>query len=187
VKLPALVERLDDGAARACEQVRFPALDHFAYALGSACDHSLLWHAVGAVRAARATDLRPALRLSSALAIESALTNGPVKLLFRRVRPAGNATETPPEERARLPYGMRVPITSSFPSGHAAAAFCAATILHGETGHRRWYALATVVATSRVYVRMHHASDILAGAAWGTFLGRVLRVALQRWHNDASR
>ncbi|HEY1739893.1 MAG TPA: phosphatase PAP2 family protein [Acidimicrobiia bacterium] len=170
-----LIEQFDAAASRAAERLHSPALDHVAYAIGSACDHSLLWHAIGAVRAARAGDLGPSARLSGALGIESALTNGPVKALFRRVRPRSEPADgaTP----ARLPYGMRVPITSSFPSGHAAAAFCAATILHAETGHKSWYALATVVSATRVYTRMHHASDVVAGAAWGAFLGHAIQNA----------
>jgi undecaprenyl-diphosphatase len=64
------------------------------------------------------------------------------------------------------------PITSSFPSGHATAAFCAARLLGGGPG---WYALATAVAGTRVYVRLHHASDVAAGAAFGLVLGSALR------------
>ena len=65
-------------------------------------------------------------------------------------------------------YGLRRPITISFPSGHATAAFCAATLLGGGAG---WYALAAAVAATRVYVRLHHASDVVAGAAFGLVLG----------------
>jgi undecaprenyl-diphosphatase len=71
---------------------------------------------------------------------------------------------------------MRRPITSSFPSGHATAAFTAASIL-ARTGHgdALWFALAAVVASSRVYVRMHHSSDVIAGALVGLALGRAAR------------
>ena len=66
--LRELVERIDTAAARAADRVRSPALDHVAYAIGSACDHSLLWHAIGAVRShAPATSaLRRACRARSA-------------------------------------------------------------------------------------------------------------------------
>jgi undecaprenyl-diphosphatase len=172
------IERFDKAASRACDRVRSPLVDHVAYSIGSACDHSLLWHTVGAIRSARAGNLGPSLRLSGALAVESALTNGPVKSVFRRVRPMPRTADghTP----ARLPYGMRIPITSSFPSGHAAAAFCAAGILRSETGHSAWYALAAVVGATRVYTGMHHASDVVAGAAWGVFLGEALQLAWRR-------
>ena len=169
------IERFDAAADSALEPLRSPAMDNFAYALGSACDHSILWHAIASVRAAASGDTRRFTRASGALAIESALTNGVVKSLFGRVRPK---REHAPGQK--LPHGMRVPITSSFPSGHAAAAFCAAVILTDETGNPGWYALAGVIGVTRVYVRMHHASDVVAGAAWGYVLGRVLRVALPR-------
>ncbi len=171
-----LVRRVDAATARAVDSVRNPALDQVAYALGSACDHSLLWHAISATRGAQTGSWRPVARLSGALAVESALTNGVVKSLFRRVRP------TQPAEVASgpLPFGMRVPITTSFPSGHAGSAFCAATILADDTGSGAWYVLAAVVAASRVYVRMHHTSDVVAGAALGCLIGRVVRVAFPR-------
>jgi membrane-associated phospholipid phosphatase len=33
--------------------------------------------------------------------------------------------------------------------------------------------MATVVGTSRAYVRIHHASDVVGGAAVGLTLGRI--------------
>ena len=38
-----------------------------------------------------------------------------------------------------------------------------------------YYLLATVVAASRVYVRLHHASDVIGGALLGIAFGRVAR------------
>lgn len=169
-----IVDQFDAAVDAALQRLQSPAVDHFAYALGSACDHSILWHAIGAVRAAATGDEKKFLRLSGALALESALTNGVVKSLFGRKRPSAHPKGT------KLPHGMRVPITSSFPSGHAAAAFCAAAILSEETDSNAWYGLAVAISASRVYVKMHHASDVAAGAVWGYALGRVLRVVLPR-------
>ena len=103
-----------------------------------------------------------ALRLGAALGVESALTNGPIKACFRRVRPTD---DRPPE--GPLPYGMHRPISSSFPSGHAASAFTAAMLLADTPAAPVWFALAAAIAGSRVYTRMHHASDVIAGAALG--------------------
>jgi membrane-associated phospholipid phosphatase len=155
--------------------VRNPTLDHLFYALSSAADHSILWHAVGLVESARTRSLAPARRLSKVLAIESALTNGPIKMLFRRPRPERDVVVGPDGAAEPLPYGMRIPITSSFPSGHATAAFCAAMVLTDDDGSPVWFSLAALVAGSRVYVRMHHASDVIGGAILGVALGTVLR------------
>jgi undecaprenyl-diphosphatase len=152
------------------DQFRSPALDHLMYALSSAADHSMLWHAAGALRSLRDRSIAPAKRMSKILGIESALTNGMLKSMFRRARPE---RDDPPA--GELLYGMRIPITSSFPSGHATSAFVAAAVLSEDGSAPLWYGLAALVASSRVYVRMHHASDVIGGAAIGVALGAILR------------
>jgi membrane-associated phospholipid phosphatase len=152
------------------ERIRGPVLDPVFYGLSSAADHGLLWVLVGAGRAARRGDPALALRLGAVLGVESLLTNGPIKACFRRVRPAD---EHPPD--GPLPYGMHRPLTSSFPSGHAVSAFTAATLLAGGPTTPLWFGLAAAVASSRVYTRMHHTSDVVAGAALGLVLGTIAR------------
>ncbi len=152
------------------ERVRGPKLDPVFYGLSSAADHGLLWLLVGAGRAARRGDPAIALRMGAALGVESLLTNGPIKAVFRRVRPEDDHADDAP-----LPYGMHRPLTSSFPSGHAASAFTAATLLAGGPSTPLWFALAGAVAASRVYTQMHHTSDVVAGAALGVALGLIAR------------
>jgi undecaprenyl-diphosphatase len=169
MKLVELVERVaafDAAVERRFDRVPSPTVDAVAYRLSSAADHSLMWHICGAARAlGDSGDFVWATRFSLALGAESALTNGAVKSLFRRIRPADYTA-------IEFRHGLRRPITSSFPSGHATAAFCAATLLGGGPG---WYSAAAAVAATRIYVRLHHASDVLAGAAFGVGLGLALR------------
>ena len=166
------VAALDAAVDRAWESLRGqPVADRIFYSASQLGDFSLLWHLLGATRGlARGEGVRGAVRLSAALATESALVNGAVKSLFRRERPA--------EENDR-PYHLRQPLTSSFPSGHASAAFLAATLLAERSKAKPlWYSLAGVVAASRVHVRIHHASDVVVGAALGLMLGRIARRVL---------
>lgn len=164
-------ERFDAAVERAVDRIRNPTLDHVFYALSAAADHSKMWHGLAWVRGVTTGNRDAARRMSTALGIESFVTNVVVKSLVGRVRPARPETDDP------MPYGMRVPITSSFPSGHATAAFTAAVFLSDDDFGPAplWYGLATAVAFSRVYVRMHHATDAVAGAALGLALGRALR------------
>jgi membrane-associated phospholipid phosphatase len=170
--LTGAVRAFDDAVDRWVERHRGPSLDPLFYGLSSAADHSLLWTALGALRAVRHRDPAIGLRFGAALAVESALTNGPIKLAFRRIRPV-----RPP--LGPLPYGMHRPRTSAFPSGHATTAFTAATLLSaGTRAGPAYFGLAALVAASRVYTRMHHASDVIAGAALGLTMGAVARRVL---------
>lgn len=62
---------------------------------------------------------------------------------------------------------------NSFPSGHTATAFMAATMLHKEYGHRSpWYSIggytvATVTGVTRQLNNRHWMSDIMVGAGIG--------------------
>jgi undecaprenyl-diphosphatase len=165
----AAVRTLDDRVDAWVEGHRGARLDPLFYRLSSAADHGLLWTVLGAARSARVGDPAPGLRLGAAMAVESALTNGPIKACFRRIRP-------PHQPDGGLPYGMHRPRTSAFPSGHATSAFTAATLLsQGTNLGPLYFALAGLVASSRVYTRMHHASDVLAGAALGLAFGHVAK------------
>lgn len=164
------VTAFDERIEKWLEPRRSASLDHLMYGISSAADHALLWLALGAARAARREDLGWGGRYVLALVGESAVTNT-VKLAFRRVRPPDHFSSDEP-----LPHRMRRPITSSFPSGHAVTAFTAAAVLsRGSRVGPVYYGLATTIAASRVYTRIHHASDGIAGVALGVALGRFAR------------
>lgn len=165
------VRRFDDAVDRALDRFRGrEPNDRIVYALSELADFSLLWHLVGWSRALPHPDgeaFDAAVRLSATLGVESFLVNGLIKSLFKRERPVVQ------DER---PHKLRVPLTTSFPSGHASSAFLAAVLL-SERGRAKplWFGLAGAVAASRVYVRIHHASDVVGGAATGLALGYAAR------------
>ena len=62
----------------------------------------------------------------------------------------------------------------AFPSGHAASAFAAASVLERHFGYRAWWpalAGASYVATSRLVDNRHFLSDVIFGAALGEAVG----------------
>jgi undecaprenyl-diphosphatase len=137
------------------------------YAASAAGDHSMVWLALAGVEGWRTGQGgRALLRGAAAFGAESVLVNGLVKLAFRRRRP---------ESTGPRPLPLRSPRTSSFPSGHASAAFFAAALLRDGAPAPLVYAAAATVASSRVHVSMHHASDVIAGAALGAVLGELTR------------
>ncbi len=152
------------------ERVRGNAVaDRVFYAASSVGDHGVIWLILAVIRGLRAPDAwRSTVRTAAAIGIESALVNGPVKSVFRRQRPA---------PRGLAPHPLRKPRTSSFPSGHATSAFCAATLLRESDPEwgPLYFAVAVVVAWSRVHVRAHYASDVIGGTLIGLLLGRIFK------------
>jgi undecaprenyl-diphosphatase len=78
-----------------------------------------------------------------------------------------------------------LPATYSFPSGHATVSFACATVLALAVPRLRYplFALAALIAFSRVYVGVHYPFDIVAGAVLGVGIAialRMLAAALRR-------
>jgi membrane-associated phospholipid phosphatase len=68
----------------------------------------------------------------------------------------------------------------SFPSGHAASTFAAATVLQQHLGYKAGvptYLIASYVAMSRLHENVHNATDVVFGAAIGIVVGRTVT-----WH-----
>jgi undecaprenyl-diphosphatase len=174
--VPALgpIDRFDLVVDELFDNVRGnPVADRLFYVASELGDWSLIWHLLGTGQGlVRSDGFERAVALSTALGIESALVNGVVKSLFRRERPTVEVDR---------PHRLRQPRTTSFPSGHASSAFLAAALLsHRSRGAPVFYGLAAVVATSRVYVRIHHASDVLGGAVIGAALGVAAKRIVRR-------
>lgn len=72
--------------------------------------------------------------------------------------------------------GRRTLQDASFPSGHATASFCMATVLSFvlPAGEYMFYGLAFMVSLSRVYLGLHYPSDILFGGMIGTLTAWLL-------------
>jgi len=112
---------------------------------------------------------RPPLAFIAALVatLSASLVVSPLKELFDRDRP--------PEADPGLGSLVPIPGNASFPSGHSATAFAAATAVAIISPRMRPYALglAAAVALSRVYLRVHFPLDVLAGGLIGAALGAL--------------
>jgi membrane-associated phospholipid phosphatase len=104
----------------------------------------------------------------ASVAVTSGVANLLIKPLATRRRPDREAQE--------VPFARHVPMptSSSFPSGHSAAAFAFATgvghTLPDAAGPLR--VLAAVVAYSRVHTGVHYPGDVVAGALLGAILAQ---------------
>jgi undecaprenyl-diphosphatase len=153
----------DRRLVRSTERHRSGRLDKLFIGASRAANRSVIWLAIGGLLAAAGglRGRRAAERGLLAIAVTSAIVNGPMKLAFRRTRPSSRMALIP------------VPRTTSFPSGHAASAFAFAFAVSREipAAALLLLPLALTVSYSRVYVGVHYPSDVALGAAVGAGAG----------------
>lgn len=170
------ITRLDDAVDAAWGRTfrGRPLADRVFYLASELGDFSVLWLLIAAAHGLRSEEeADESIRFALLLLAESMLVNQGIKRIVGRPRPV------PLEPR---PLHVRQPLTSSFPSGHASSATFAALLLSKRhpRGTPAYAAMAAVVATSRIHVQVHHASDVIAGAAVGAAFARVAGRVLRR-------
>ncbi len=103
------------------------------------------------------------------LLISTTIVDYPIKYYFRRRRPFINVV--------RAVVVGRKPGSYSFPSGHSASAFAGAFLLsrYFPKGRPFFYALASLVGFSRIYVGAHYPGDVAIGATLGICFAFILR------------
>ncbi len=150
-------------------------------------------YAVGRIgKMERVADL--GLHGTEALAMAGAITTS-IKLVAGRARPRKNPNN--PSDY-KLFRGFTSGEYTSFPSGHTTGAFAAAAAVTAEANMwwpgARWYVGpvmftgASLVGLSRMYHNGHWASDVMAGAAIGTFSGlKIVRYNHRHPENRVNR
>ena len=165
--------KADLAAFRRVARIQSPTFDRTLPVLSTAANHSALWMLLGAGLATWGGRFgkRAAIRGLGSVAVTSTLVSGGLKHLFRRPRPA--LRDIPLARRL-----TRQPLTTSFPSGHAASAgaFVVGVASEAPSLGPPVAALGGAVAFSRVYTGVHYPIDVLVGAAVGSAVALLSRV-----------
>lgn len=171
------LQRVDDRLMTHAARRRSRALDGSLVRITKAASYSRLWLLIASALMVFGAPIerKAARRGLIAVAIAAMFSNGPAKLLVRRRRPS----------RSLAPL-IRMPRSTSFPSGHSATAFAFATAVSAECPKLApaLLPLAGTVAYSRVHAGVHYPSDVAAGIAIGIASGLL---AGANWRRIPSR
>jgi len=172
------IGKLDVALYAAVAATPTPRLDRWFRSVSRAADHSKLWIGSAGVLAAAGgrSGQRAAVNGLASVALSSAVVNMLLKPLARRRRPDRRAHGVASSRRVAMP------LSTSFPSGHAASAFAFATgvgIALPRAG-LPLTAAAALVAYSRVHTGVHYPSDAIAGSVIGAGLAPTVAAALDR-------
>lgn len=125
---------------------------------------------LGLILISIAINYKTNMAVSVLLAISFGLLfgEGILKHLFRRSRP-----------QIRNPIDsllVKIPRTSSFPSGHTTSAFAALGVLWGMDSNLIYVFLiaAILISFSRLYLYLHYPSDVMGGIALGLLCSKAV-------------
>jgi len=179
-----LLGHLDRAAYRTVAQLATPPLDRPLRWVSDFADFSKPWFLAAGVLAAfgGARGRRAAATGLAAIGLNSLLVNQPMKRAGARRRP--NRTQLAVTENR----WVRMPLSTSFPSGHSAsAAAFAASVGRLLPGLRLPLRVAAgIVAFSRLYTGVHYPGDVVVGAALGTIVGRATSTVALRLHASSA-
>jgi membrane-associated phospholipid phosphatase len=177
--------RLDRAAYRAVAEMSTPRLDGPLSRVSDFADFSKPWLLVAGVLAlfGGPQGRRAAVTGVAAIGVTSFVVNQPMKLAGERRRP-DRVQLGVPESR-----WVKMPSTTSFPSGHSASAAAFAVSVGDVVPGLRLplRAAAAVVGFSRVYTGVHYPGDVVAGATVGALVGWATSAVARQLHPDPSR
>ncbi|AMA73304.1 MULTISPECIES: phosphatase PAP2 family protein [Aneurinibacillus] len=150
-------------------RLNIPSLDWFMIFATRISDKGLFWFLIVLIlllNRRRVGGIRPAATLFTGIGIGGVVENI-IKFIVARPRP--------PMAEEHINHLIHLPVSSSFPSGHAVSSFVSMYILYRLFPKSIVWTLpcAVIMSYSRIYVGVHYPLDIIVGAIIGIAVGKL--------------
>lgn len=155
------IKAIDEKILTNISKIRRPFLDKIMVILSRSGNTGTIWIFISLLVYILSNNLKNALKIALALFVTGFLGEIVIKTLVGRVRPSKAISQDQ--------LLIKKPKTYSFPSGHTSSSFAAALTISFEYPQLAVpaFLLASSIAFSRLYLRVHYPSDVLAGIVLG--------------------
>ncbi len=152
------------------QQLHTPILDKLMVFVSGLGDKGAVWILLAAVLLIIPKTRKAGVFVAVALVLDVLLCNIVLKPLVARIRPY--------DVNTAVEVLVAKPKDFSFPSGHTAASFAAASALWFSKEKWLWkpaFVLAVLIALSRMYLYVHYPTDVLGGVILGILCGALAK------------
>lgn len=156
--------------------IRTPLSDAVMCLITKLGNAGMLWIVLAAILLLIPKTRKTGVAVMAALCIDLVLCNGILKPLVGRIRPCDINTQ--------VSLLIARPDDFSFPSGHTAASFAVVAALYLSGEKKLWkpaFAIACLIAFSRLYLYVHYPTDILGGVFAGLAAGYMGVILNRKW------
>ena len=162
------IKTIDEKILLRISRLHRPILNKIMIAITTAGNTGTIWLLIAVPMLLNPSARNKGIKLILSLLLTGFIGEIIIKRLVGRMRPSKSI-----EQEKLL---IKEPITYSFPSGHTSSSFAAAVtiFLNYPNFAIAAFVLAGAIAFSRLYLKVHYPSDILAGAALGIICSLVV-------------
>lgn len=164
------LRRIDEQIVKRMSGIHRPALDRLMVIFTYAGTGAIIWWSAFVIPFfITARFRRVGMIMTTALVFNFLIGEIIIKKLVGRVRPSDSIADDDMK--------INKPKDHSFPSGHSASSFCAFTVTAWCCPVWIWapaLVLASCIAFSRMYLRVHYFTDVIGGAILGIIDGSLV-------------
>lgn len=170
----AFITNIDYTILQFIQGLRNPVMDKVFVFITRLGDNGLIWLSLAIILLLFKKTRKCGITIIVGVALTFLLGDKIIKHLIARDRPFLSYPLLPPAKLL-----IKAPTGYSFPSGHTASSFCAATAIffHNKRFGAAAFCMAALIAFSRLYLYVHYPSDVLLGIILGIgmcFITKIL-------------